>query len=172
MSRTIRLPARFKTWTDYEDTYGVDVLLDVNVMRCRQCRREWGIEHNRGKMLQRMHRCPGGCNGRPRQTNRYVGRPTIDRPLTLAELQAFVDPLTAQELVEQSHAERAAEADERRQRGRQRRLPAKLWHDLRVRPEVWASVNRMFDEAAMQPDPLAYVAQEGARLRKVDRGRP
>lgn len=150
MSRNIRLPARFRDWGEYQETYAVDVLLDVNVMRCRTCRREWGIEHNRGKMLQRMHRCPNACNGKPRDTNRYVGLPQIARD---PDLSGLVDAEMAEELRAEWKLQAAHDDRERRRLGKIRRRPAKVWHLARwVPPARWDALLRDLEAGLVDGD--------------------
>lgn len=168
--RTVRLPPGFKNWGEYEDRYGVDVLLDVNVMRCRKCRTEWGIEHNRGRMLQRMHRCPQGCNGKPRETNRYLGKPAIEHPMTFEELAQFAGVDVAEEAFEAERRHQQAAAKERWRLGRRRRRAAKVWWTVNheVDPERWRELGRMFERAANAPDPLAVLPDDSSFLNVLD----
>lgn len=146
MSRSLRLPRhRFADWEEYANAHKVDVIPDLAVMRCRACRTEWQVNHNRGKLLQRAHVCPNGCNGKPKTS--LGGRP--------------FGSSRADERTEQ----------ERREAGRQRRLRTKAWWTVRtqVDPARFAQLDRLWEEAADQPDPLAYVIAETQRLRAVDR---
>lgn len=140
MSRNIRLPGGFADWVQYEDRYRVDVIPEVWVMRCRQCRTEWAIPHNRGKMLQRAHVCPNACNGKPRTAR--GGQP----PMLRARLEELRDWRGARD--RDRHWEeddvredwweeeaRAAKISE----GRERRRRTKLWHTFKQagsRPQV------------------------------------
>jgi len=168
--RTIRLPDRFKNWAEYEDAYGVDVIPEVWVMRCQVCGAQWPIRHNRGKMLRGAHVCPNECNGELKR--RGGGQPPMLRR-RLDALQDWRGRRDADRFWEEQQVRDDSWDDEARAvrmaEGRRRRAKAQLWLQLRANPEVWASLDRMFDAAAMQPDPMAYVQQECSRLRAVDR---
>jgi hypothetical protein len=166
--KTPQLPNRFVSWDDYGDEYNVDFL--GSELLCRKCGEVWALRHYRGKLLQRAHVCPSGCNGTPRARSApgYAPAVVVNRQRALWEEKSgwrgedYPGP-------DRSADDYPSDTEERMRLGRERRAKAALWLHLREHADKWAALDDLWDEAAAASDPSDYVAKECARLRRVDR---
>jgi hypothetical protein len=175
MSRNIRPPQRFRDWGEYEDRYNVEVVAGPWVMRCRSCGAEWAMPHNRGKLGRGAHVCPNECNGKRKQKRSAGTQPPMLRR-HLEELRRWRG--------ERDDDRRWEEAGVRADGGewedgyeppwvearREAKRRQKLWFTVRsVKPSTWADLDRLWEEAADQTDPLAWIITETGRRRSVRR---
>lgn len=149
--KKILLPPRFSDWAEYGDRYNVDVLGDD--LRCRKCGEVWPLRYyNRtGKLVQRAHVCPYGCNGKPRvrSGSGYAPAVVVNRQRARWEEShgwkggEYPGP-------DHSADDWPSDAEEARWVGRERRRQTKMWFTFRVAsgsPGL-TDLLRLFDEAA------------------------